>query len=142
MRRLDALPVALLKYYSCQRMSGEEDSQALTPSQVQRAREAIEFLSNLPFRANVRDTGKNYLAIYFLHKFYCNCKQNTFYWRHASCINFTVTANKIPSTGEMLHVYLDMHLQHVFHFLVIVYRRSLPPPSLPSNHEGISYHSV
>ena len=80
MRRLDALPVALLKYYSCQRMSGEEDSQALTPSQVQRAMEAIEFPSNLPFRVNVQDTGKLF----------------------TSCINFTVTTNKITSTGDML----------------------------------------
>ena len=35
----------------------EADESSLTPAQVQRAREAIEYLSSIPFRGNVRDSG-------------------------------------------------------------------------------------
>ena len=38
----------------------EADESSLTPAQVQRAREAIEYLSTIPFRGNVRDSGIYY----------------------------------------------------------------------------------
>ena len=35
----------------------EAAESSLTPAQVQRAREATEYLSTIPFRGNVRDSG-------------------------------------------------------------------------------------
>ena len=37
--------------------SSEADEHSLTPAQVQRARDAIDYLSTIPFRGNVRDSG-------------------------------------------------------------------------------------
>lgn len=47
---------SLLKLKRANAMA-QPSEENLTPSQVERAREAIDFLSSIPFRGNVRDTG-------------------------------------------------------------------------------------